>query len=221
MKDITLITDSKIIIKIFRLVSLNKYKLQVFQDDNTLKKTDILVYDNNKFNANDIIRYKSIANKIIVLDKQRIKEYDPCYFIKKPFLPSQLINNLNEIFKNDDNNNEVEIDFESNSININKDQLGHGGVLDKEELSLLNDMINDTVDTLDTTQDDHDWLELSDIIDKAIDETGKYDLEDNFTLILNRYSADELTPLLNRCDKKIIDMLSSNKEVTIKLKLKD
>ncbi len=106
-----------------------------------------------------------------------------------------------------------------------------GGVLDTNELSKIQNILdyNETT-TIDTKEskiaessddNDDDWVDLSYIIDKAIDEVREYQFSENkpIKLILNEYSMQELSPLLNKLDQNIIDALTNGKEISLKLKL--
>ena len=109
-------------------------------------------------------------------------------------------------------------------IVINKEDLGSGGVLDTTELSKLHELINDEVNKIDDNEvhlSDDDFVELSDLIDKAIDDINDYDFEENkpITLILNRYSMEELSPLFKKLNQNIIDNLVDGKEISLQLKL--
>lgn len=251
-KNITLLTKTTIITQIFKLVC-NKLDitLEVLSNDEFIKSTDILVFDNDIFDKTNIIRYKSASSVVVVLAKQSLYEYESCKIIKKPFLPSDLQKSLSLIIQNDNNSedntkneiidDQINIKLDSNvddlvdfidsiddinnedynEINISKNELSNGGVLDKEELGLLHEMINDSNDDIEV-EPSNDWAELSDIIDKAIDDVQEYSFNesDSSTLILNEYSIDELKPLLNKFNQNIIDELSLGNEVNIKLLLK-
>ena len=258
MKTITLITNTNIINKIFTLVCTKlEISLDIQENDNNIKSTDILIIDDNLFNADNIIRYKSISSNISIITKEKIYEYEAFNIIKKPFLPSLLTEQLENIINNLDKKNEIKqktsyednsiddgvndlVDFidsiEEDKLNINddiediyvsKEDLGHGGVLDKEELDILHDMISDSneqieeLDEIKIIEDKNDWLELSEIIDKAIDDVQAIDLNDELVLILNQYSMDELSPLLNKLNQDCIDKLSAGQELLLKIKLKN
>jgi hypothetical protein len=122
--------------------------------------------------------------------------------------------------------NEVdEENSNSDDLTVKKEQLGHGGVLDKDELSKLYDMINDdTSDSyLKNVQKEDDWIELSDIIDQAIDDVSTYQFKDNqpIKLILNQYSIEELAPLLKKLNQNVIDRLTEGNEITLQLRLEN
>ena len=116
-----------------------------------------------------------------------------------------------------------ESSFNSDDLTVKKEQLGHGGVLDKEELSKLFDMINDDKpdNYFKNIEKEDDWIELSEIIDRAIDDVSTYAFKENqpIKLILNQYSIEELAPLLKKLDQNIIDRLTDGNEITLQLRL--
>ena len=258
MKNITLITKTNIINKIFTLVCKNlEINLNILNNDNNIKNTDLLIIDDDLFDTNNIIRYKSICSNIAILTKEMLYEYESLIIIKKPFLPSSLNDQLENIIINlntkDENNIEINEDIRNNDDEVNdlvdfidsieddklnynehideiyvsKDDLGHGGVLDKEELDILHDMISDSndeiqeIEQIQINENNNNWLELSEIIDKAIDDVQAFDLNDELVLILNQYTMDELSPLLNKLDQKSIDKLSCGEELILKIKLEN
>jgi len=124
----------------------------------------------------------------------------------------------------------IESDDEESSYNcddltVKKEQLGHGGVLDKDELSKLFDMINDEKqdDYFKNIEKEDDWVDLSDIIDKAINDVSSYEFKQTkpIKLILNKYSIDELAPLLKRLNQNVIDSLTDGNEITLQLRLEN
>lgn len=110
-----------------------------------------------------------------------------------------------------------------------------GGILDDGELSKLESMINISNDVNSVKSSDFDfddepkqeWVELSDIIDQAINEVNlqykDVTFEDNskktVNLLLNNYTMSELEPLLSLLDQDLIDLLAEGEEVILKLKL--
>jgi len=111
-----------------------------------------------------------------------------------------------------------------------------GGVLDSSQLNEIQDILDDKdtnkndnsvlnssqENTTDTTNvEDDEWVDLADIIDKAIGEVKDYNfnIDEPIKLILNEYSMQELSPLLNKLDQNIIDTLTNGKEITLKLKV--
>ena len=172
-KNITLITDTKIIKQIFTLVcSKLSLNLEIYPDDTSISKTDILIYEDIKYSKDNLMRYKSICSTLAVIAPDRMYEHEGTHLIKKPFLPSQLVLSISELLdsvkevtpviapqtKLDDMSGEVDdlVDFidsidevkndeysEDDQIEINASQLGHGGILDKKELDKLHDIISD------------------------------------------------------------------------------
>ncbi len=117
---------------------------------------------------------------------------------------------------------------DSNDLTVKKEQLGHGGVLDKDELSKLFDMINDNDaieenDYFKSAQKEDDWIDLSDIIDKAIDDVSSYNGKENkpIKIFLNQHSMDELSPLLSKLNQSIIDKIADGEEITLQLRLEN
>jgi len=107
---------------------------------------------------------------------------------------------------------------------IHKEDLGHGGVLDKNELTQLFDMINDEEQSnkeITSKMKDEDWIDLSKLIDDAIDDVQEYEFKENepIKLILNQFSMQELMPLLKKLDQHIIDSLTDGKDITLMLRL--
>ena len=255
-KNITLITNTQIIKQIFTLVcnklSLN---LEIYEDDISINKTDILIYEDLKYEKDNIIRYKSMCETLAVIAKKRVYEYENCYLIKKPFLPSQLVNDISELIdslktnipeKADTNNIEdmsgevndlvdfidsidevkEESYFENDDIEIKASDLGHGGVLDKRELNKLHNIISDEVSdideiSMDSIDQNNNWLELNDIIDDVIDDIGESKEQDNeeLLLVLNKFTMDELAPLLNKLNQDSIDKLSLGNDLNLTLRL--
>jgi hypothetical protein len=107
---------------------------------------------------------------------------------------------------------------------VSEEEMGQGGVLDLKELSLLNTMINNGSenDTNNTIKKD-DWLELSSIIDDAIDEVQEYEFSNDLpiSLKLNEYTIDELSPLLKKLNQSIIDKLTSGNKINLELSFED
>ncbi|MCK5110091.1 MAG: hypothetical protein KAQ94_01130 [Arcobacteraceae bacterium] len=108
-----------------------------------------------------------------------------------------------------------------------------GGILDSKELSKIQNMLDyDTAidesinissnnDDSINNDDEKDWIDLSNIIDKAIDEAREYkfDEDEPIKLMLNKYSMNEISPLLNKLGQNIVDELTNGKEITLKLKV--
>ena len=266
-KNITLITNTDIIKQIFKLVcnklSLN---LEIYPDDTIVNKTDILIYEDINYNSDELIRYRSSCSVLAVIATKKVYEYEGCYLIKKPFLPSQLIESISELINNiteniviDNKKEELEeinfldnniakndisgevddlVDFIDNmednknneliddeDIVIHKDDLGHGGVLDQKELLNLHDIISEEneISNINEIKHDDEWLELNDIIDDVIDDITHEPIEkeEEILLVLNRFTMDELSPLLNKLNQDVIDKISTGNDVNIKLRLEN
>ncbi len=261
MTNITLISKTNIIKQIFKLVSKKlSIDLIIIENTDELHPTDILVLD-NQFNDGDIVKYKTICKKILLLSTDDNIDTNFDAQIKKPFLPSQLQTFLEKIKK--DYNSEIQISNipqkeEENIVDdlvsfvesipdetiyeddepdeycgilpdtedtvVTKDDLGDGGVLDINELSKLHELINDEHSNDEEKEiklNDEDLVDLSDLIDQAIDDINDYDFEVNkpIKLILNKYSMAELSPLFKKLNQNIIDNLVDGKEISLQLKL--
>jgi hypothetical protein len=259
MTNTLLISNTDIVNKIFLLVA-NKLAidLEVVDQCNIEKNYDVVFVDENYLDEN-IIQIKSFAKKTVLVSSKvpDINDFD--HIIQKPFLPSKLQNEIENIVSNisqtkqdeeiiqepintiDESINEDEeleglVDFVDSMLDeveeeiqgnvddesiILENDLGHGGVLDKNELSKLFEMVNDDVDDSVLKEDSNDWVELADIIDKAIDDVATYEFEDDkpIKLILNKYSMEELRPLFQKLDQNIIDKLTQGKDISLQLRL--
>ena len=112
---------------------------------------------------------------------------------------------------------------------VQSDPLNDGGILDSNELSRIQNIMTSNEDVVkedvDTEKVDTEWLDLSTIIDQAIDEVNTvnkvYSKFDNKPLkvLLNNYELEELTPLLNKLDQDIIDSLTEGYEINLQIKL--
>ena len=278
-KNITLITNTDIIKQIFTLVcSKLSLNLEIYPNDINIKKADILIYEDINYNKDEIIRYKSMCSVLAVIAKQKVYEYEGCYLIKKPFLPSALVNNISELIdnvrsikpqqipkeiNNIDEIEELSLDnklFEEDHFDINsgvddlvefidniedikdeeqkededilikKSDLGHGGVLDQKELSNLHNIISDNdikgsdiIEELPLEDENNDdWLELNDIIDDVIDDISSEPMiqkDENILLVLNKFTMDEISPLLNKLDQDAVDKISTGNDLHITLRL--
>jgi len=110
-----------------------------------------------------------------------------------------------------------------------------GGILDTNELSSLKEIINvkdnsssknQNKEYIENEQEEQkDWLDLSSIIDTAINELNTTDtLENRYSgseveILVNDHSLTKLTPLLNMLDQDIINQLIEGKLINIKLRL--
>lgn len=121
-----------------------------------------------------------------------------------------------------------DIEDESDESIVTLASLKDGGVLDMGELGKIKNLLDVEPPTEhEIEMDEDDWHDLSDIIDKALDEVKDYEFDisdDNskyITLVLNRFTMDELKPLLLKLDQNSIDTLTSGDTINLKLKLKE
>lgn len=121
-----------------------------------------------------------------------------------------------------------DMDEESDDSIVSLAALNNGGVLDTKELSnIQNIMTTGDVHKEDFAEErvDNEWMDLSSIIDQAIDEVNTvseiYSKFDNkpIKVLLNNFELDELTPLLNKLDQDIIDSLTDGYEINLQIKL--
>jgi hypothetical protein len=115
-----------------------------------------------------------------------------------------------------------------------------GGVLDEQEINNIKQMIDtqpkqeQKVTELEdyfkdpNHQQEENWQDLSSIIDQAIAEISTTDklYEDipedmPIKLVLNQFELEQITPLLNILDQKIIDKLADGQKINIQLELGD
>ncbi len=103
--------------------------------------------------------------------------------------------------------------------------IDNGGILDTNELSKIQGLLsveeeNSTLENIEDENDD-EWIDLANIIDQAIDEVKDYEFksQEPIKLILNNYTMNELSGLLNKLDQNIIDSLVNGEEITLKLKV--
>jgi len=107
--------------------------------------------------------------------------------------------------------------------------LNNGGVLDSKELSNIQNIMTSTKniqkEDFDANKGEDEWMDLSSIIDQAIDEVNTVsDIYSKFEnkpikILLNNFELDELTPLLNKLDQDIIDSLTEGYEINLQIKL--
>jgi len=107
--------------------------------------------------------------------------------------------------------------------------INNGGILDTQELSNIQNIMTSTnnIQKEDVSEEsaEDDWMDLSSIIDQAIDEVNtvgdiyhKYD-QNIIQINLNDFELEELTPLLNKLDQDIIDSLTDGKEINLQIKI--
>lgn len=137
----------------------------------------------------------------------------------------EIIDEYAEFIENEKYIEDEEDEENDNDITIRKEDLGHGGVLDQDELSKLYDLVSDEEEINDNpikkSMNDDNWIDLSNIIDKAIDDIIDYefDSEKPIKLTLSKYSMTELSLLFSKLDQNIIDNLIDGKEIFLQLRL--
>ncbi len=126
---------------------------------------------------------------------------------------------------------DVKEDIDDSIVHISSVSKTSGGILDQNELSKIEDIIDYSAPKLqniaegDNIDDDNQWMDLSSIIDKAIDELNSTDkLYDKLDIkpikvLLNDYSMNELKPLFELLNQDIIDSIADGQEVILQLKL--
>lgn len=122
---------------------------------------------------------------------------------------------------------ELERDMDEDESIVRFDKSQNGSVLDKNELSKIKDILNNqnkNAEYDDTSElSDEDWLDLSQIIDNAIDEIKGFDFgkSEIVNLILKEHNIKDLKPLFYAVDQSIVDKLTRGEEVTMRIKLKE
>jgi len=242
---------NKIFKLVSKKLSLN---LTIIQNDNQLEKCDIIIIDDKIKDTNILKYKSLCNSLVYITNEDNQLNNDYNHILKKPFLPSTLeifleklinLNKINDTQEEDsvdesmedlvsfvssiDNENLDEQDdeyivSEDDETVIHKEDLGQGGVLDKNELTQLFDMINDEEQSnkeITSKMKDEDWIDLSKLIDDAIDDVQEYEFKENepIKLILNQFSMQELMPLLKKLDQHIIDSLTDGKDITLMLRL--
>jgi len=118
-----------------------------------------------------------------------------------------------------------EIIEESDESVVSSAFIDDGGILDTSELSKIQDILSDDTDDTNNSNIDEvdDWVDLADIIDKAIDEVREYqfNVKEPIKLVLNDYSINEVSDLLNKLDQNIVDALVAGEEITLKMRVKE
>ena len=121
-----------------------------------------------------------------------------------------------------------DIEDENDDSIVSFASLNGGGILDTKELSnIQNIMTKEDIKnkTFEDDAADSEWMDLSSIIDQAIDEVNavneiytKFD-DEPIKVLLSNFELDELTPLLNKLDQDIIDSLTDGYEINLQIKL--
>lgn len=249
-----LICKIPIIVKIFTLICKKMNIALIVQEDNKVdEKFDIIIIDfeyvDDGFNAIKQFCSKigAIASEDLSFDKSRD------FIVPRPFLPAQLQEILLEIIETiaeDLNKQKIEekkhslpkeedadymnsiadyiaqdIENENDESIISLTALKKGGVLDSKELGRIQGLLNIEPIQNEIEMNDEDWIDLSEIIDKALEEVKDYEFDLNkssaITLILNRFTMEELKPLLLKLDQNSINKLTTGGSIDIELKLRE
>jgi hypothetical protein len=249
MKDIILISKQDIVIHIVSLIAKKNHLefVSIPSLNDKVEKSKLIIIDEEENFSNALYDF---SKHIVLLTNQNITDISKyALIIKKPFLPisceKSLLNILSNIEKNintnindkniiDEDKADDLVDFldnldesnkEEDEVLISKDSLKNGGILDKEELNKLNDILNDEIKTITPTNENETNLDdLSSIIDNAIEELNEEDNHmnnDEYKLILNNFTMQELKPLLTKLNQNIIDQLVDGQEIKLILKVKN
>jgi hypothetical protein len=120
-----------------------------------------------------------------------------------------------------------DIEDENDESIVNIASFNQGGVLDRQELGKIKSMLETEPKVNEVHMNEEDWLDLSEIIDKALLEVKDYEFDmsgtqqDSIRLELSKFTMEELTPLLLKLDQNSIDKLTSGGSINLELKLKD
>ncbi|PIF04460.1 MAG: hypothetical protein CSA86_01840 [Arcobacter sp.] len=120
-----------------------------------------------------------------------------------------------------------DIEEENDDSIVPLSTVNNGGVLDTKELSNIQNIIESATNQQkeDFHEEEKEWMDLSSIIDQAIDEINTTDDIDSkfdhniIKLNLNDFELEELTPLLNKLDQDIIDSLTDGHEINLQIKI--
>ncbi|VAY86620.1 hypothetical protein MNB_ARC-1_13 [hydrothermal vent metagenome] len=245
---ILLISETRIITHIFNLVCAKlNIQLTISSSSSINSNFDIIIIEDKLFDDNAFANKHAKRVGIITNDKQSFQNKSN-FIIKKPFLPSDLSNTIEkqcktittftknqddiihtqnndqELVKNNNNDNQlinnIAEDISSTVLEESDESIvpsafvQDGGILDDNELSKIKNILK-------TQQDDKEWVDLSDIIDQAINEVNQYkfNIKEPVKLLLNDYSMKEVSVLLNKLDKSLINALIKGEEITLKLRV--
>jgi len=249
--NILLISKTAIIKQILTLISSKlNLELTVLDVNIVSSKFDIIIIEDNLFDDKFPLKDFANRLGVITKNKNHFQNICD-FVLPKPFLPSLLFETIQEQIKLSKTQvplvsfvepieqvEEVE-QYEEISTNdlveniaseiieevdesvISGAFMPDGGILDLDELSKIQDMLDDKQNKDDTALEDDEWIDLANIIDKAIDEVKDYhfNLQEPIKLILNDYSINEVSGLLNKLDQNIVDALTNGEEITLKLKV--
>ncbi|MFA6788890.1 MAG: hypothetical protein WC149_06625 [Arcobacteraceae bacterium] len=151
---------------------------------------------------------------------QRIIEQNK-YNARASSTTDEVVNYVNSLA--DDIANDIENENDESIVSFAS--MKKGGVLDSKELGKIQSLLNIEPILNEVDMNEDDWLDLSEIIDKALEEVKDYefDLTDSgaITLVLSRFTMEELKPLLLKLNQNSIDKLTTGGSIHLELKLKD
>lgn len=143
------------------------------------------------------------------------------YQIPSSTITDDVVNYVNSLA--DDIAQDIENDNDESIVSYAS--LKKGGVLDSKELNKIQSLLNIDPVFNEVEMNEEDWLDLSEIIDKALEEVKDYefDIKDDaaIKLELSRYTMEELKPLLLKLNQNSIDKLTSGGSIFLELKLKE
>ncbi len=250
MKSLLLVSDIDIVKQIFTLVA-KKLSINFTIIDNPQAIddiVDIIAIDEQENNidytkyAKDILYLGDSSDYEFVLNKpflpSQLQNILELIYTKQNSTTSQIsttsndgveelisfVSDMTDEIEPDKHNDYNQLEDDDENLIIRKEDLGSGGVLDKDELSKLYTLVNDEDDDEISQQEEDDeenWVDLSNIIDQAIDDISEYefDTQKPIKLILNKYSITELSTLFNKLDQNIIDSLTDGKDILLQLRL--
>ena len=214
--NLLLMTQTPIIKQIFNLVTSKlNLELTVLDVNIVSSQFDIIIIEDILWD--DKFPLKSYANKLGVISKnQNYFKSKVDFLLSKPFLPSDLLDTITKQIDAIAIQKPSEVLVEDESV-VQNDFVNDGGILDSSELLKIQDLLLD-----DKMNDDaDDWIELSKIIDQAMDEIDdcQFDVNEPVKLVLNEYSISDMSGLLNKLDQDVVDALMAGEEITLKLKV--
>ena len=225
MKSVIFVSKSEIAVKIFRLALIKEeLELTIVDSVDKIEYCDLIVLDED-FISNDLSSIKRFSTKVgIVTSNKEIQLLENFFLIPRPFLPSTLKTLIKENIKGLSYEDQLE-EFDASIIDLNSlEELG--GQLDKDELESIEEKIKkdhtEEEVVVNTSLKEDPIVEIDNLIEDIIHEIEQDTLKDNEkSIILNKYSMEQLKPLFEIVDQDNIDKLSNGESVNLKLKLKD
>ena len=158
-----------------------------------------------------------------IINKEEIVQKKETTIVEEPKIQEEYPQDTESLYKLVDNVVEtLDIEESIEDVSIDRSSLGFGGVLDNEELTKLGNILNDATPNIsNNNKDDEEWIELSQIVDRAIDELeimANNEIKP-INLQINKQNLNEIKPLLKKLNQEIIDALVEGSEITLKLRL--